>query len=788
MVAPLLINWIPEDDLKLKNAVQAGASLEALAKGAVRFSRRYTIHEIKNRWHSLLYDPDTSALASAHMVELELSSASNSNNSLSDIKGNGNPKKRKDESVRRHYYEERKRLRSLFHIESPLHNGNGLEGGCEESVRINNENTMGACMVEDTVVDHLNNDYDTNFDMVSYGVPQVSTGDVPAGTDDTAAHVFHSNDHDSLVGEIPGGNCFFDFPEDVSYILDDEAIGSDIAHCFDDDAINALDEKLDFLDPLGVQETGPPEVLPFESANLTTTSCEFDPVNNNPVITHSGFGHSAGELVGHVDDATQVSSSGYNVVHSDCHLEDILFDDGLTNSRAVSEGDFLDLSFSPLIFTNEMNDDGKEMTDCFDLSSLFHSSPNDVHQDDMSSFTEPRASAAMDSCSTIDDIACPEELNAVGGTLQSGNMTCDSDNSVPSSTLTLDPHPEYRDGVICCTLNTEDPDIPCNDDVYFPNLLPCPLVSAEVQHNTDEDGSSFPLSTTDFSVSGMTSEHGLNPAEKEEEALATSGVAGPQILAEISSIDPICDAASRRIGIVGGEQTQCGSAQFTPYSISPGELKEDAANVEQWKLSDSLLERSVHSLENNENHPWNIINDYKQEPGLPCATEYYVAEDYGSDLLMSEPAVNPQLLNQEEQPFEDDNDVPHFPDIETVILGMDLGSFDQDSCIGMNVSRYQHEQAKRKILKLEHSGHTQRAIASHSAFAIFYGRFLKYYIKKPKVTLGRVTDDVSVDIDLAKEGHANKISRRQDVAENAVNLDLLWIPVWDLLNGDFRVS
>lgn len=30
-----------------------------------------------------------------------------------------------------------------------------------------------------------------------------------------------------------------------------------------------------------------------------------------------------------------------------------------------------------------------------------------------------------------------------------------------------------------------------------------------------------------------------------------------------------------------------------------------------------------------------------------------------------------------------------------------------------------------------------------------------------KVSLGRGTDDVEVDIDLREEGHANKISRRQ---------------------------
>uniref|UniRef100_A0A7N2QYE7 Uncharacterized protein n=1 Tax=Quercus lobata TaxID=97700 RepID=A0A7N2QYE7_QUELO len=55
----------------------------------------------------------------------------------------------------------------------------------------------------------------------------------------------------------------------------------------------------------------------------------------------------------------------------------------------------------------------------------------------------------------------------------------------------------------------------------------------------------------------------------------------------------------------------------------------------------------------------------------------------------------------------------------------------------------------------------QRAIASHGAFAVLYGRHSKHYIKKPEVLLGRATEDIIVDIDLGREGRANKISRRQ---------------------------
>eukprot|EP00850_Spirogloea_muscicola_P020130 SM000208S06300 [mRNA] locus=s208:71429:76177:+ [translate_table: standard] len=50
---------------------QAGAAMEALAKGAVRFSRRYTVKELRIRWRALLYDPDIGPAAAARMLEAE---------------------------------------------------------------------------------------------------------------------------------------------------------------------------------------------------------------------------------------------------------------------------------------------------------------------------------------------------------------------------------------------------------------------------------------------------------------------------------------------------------------------------------------------------------------------------------------------------------------------------------------------------------------------------------------------------------------------------------------------
>ncbi|XP_039031843.1 microspherule protein 1-like [Hibiscus syriacus] len=74
-------SWIPEDDLLLKNVIETSASLEALAKGAVQFSRKFTVRELQDRWRALPYDPVISDQAAACMIEVELS-ASNLSSTL----------------------------------------------------------------------------------------------------------------------------------------------------------------------------------------------------------------------------------------------------------------------------------------------------------------------------------------------------------------------------------------------------------------------------------------------------------------------------------------------------------------------------------------------------------------------------------------------------------------------------------------------------------------------------------------------------------------------------------
>lgn len=104
-VVPSPATWLPQDDILLKNAIEEGASLEALAKGAVHFSRIFTLQEVHDRWHALLYNPDISAQACAHSFLDE---------SYKPKEINASHRKRKVGSLRKRYYAMLKRIRHEF--------------------------------------------------------------------------------------------------------------------------------------------------------------------------------------------------------------------------------------------------------------------------------------------------------------------------------------------------------------------------------------------------------------------------------------------------------------------------------------------------------------------------------------------------------------------------------------------------------------------------------------------------------------------------------------------------
>uniref|UniRef100_A0A5B6ZNQ9 FHA domain-containing protein n=1 Tax=Davidia involucrata TaxID=16924 RepID=A0A5B6ZNQ9_DAVIN len=455
--------------------------------------------------------------------------------------------------------------------------------------------------------------------------------------------------------------------------------------------------------------------------------------------------------------------------------------DNMKNSTPSSDDYLAELSKNLLNFTSDeellADDDGKDGIDksyIDDLTLLLLHSP-DVN--DMPNIFGTTASvAAPDEYLSISGGACPGELNDNGQPhYGDGHTICSSEAKVLPSALTVNSQfSELCDGFICCMLNTEDTEIPCNDDVFLPILMP--------------SSSSF---AKDFPDNQKTNAGGLSVLKREgkipEQSHLSSHMIGSQLLQEMGLNHPVSDCAVKfelpngdcpNVAIMSastacGGQNQIRSATVNASTFLPATLKDEATEIEQAKhlsysSAGSYLEKPVHGFDGLVSYLQRNASCSKQEIHGPAKIQNYqdLQAELGSvEMTVPELVVNASPSDHEELPSESDDNIPYFTDIESMILDMDLSPDNQDLYSSREVSRYQHEDSKRTIIRLEQAAHSymQRVIASRGALAVLYGRHSKHYIKKPEVLLGRATEDDNVDIDLGREGHANKISRRQAI-------------------------
>ncbi|KAK6131250.1 hypothetical protein DH2020_035007 [Rehmannia glutinosa] len=544
-------HWIPEDDILLKNAVEAGASLESLAKGAVQFSRRYTFKELQDRWCSLLYDPVISIEASAHMIEVERSGFMNQSrpNKFEGVKDIGcSSGKRKAESIRKCYYAMRKRI-------------------CNEPLNMMDINLLSG----------------------------------------------------------PGNSNFGDGNE------------------------------------------------------LSSADCRItNPVSNNLEIQGPDFNvrpHSFSEFGPHAAESSG-NCVTINTVHS--HGQDLPF-----GGENVSNN---------LSYPYEDN--------------LFEA------ESELPSVSLGEAEIAAD--------------GHVLGT--SGAHPGDSDNKV------LRIGPEYRNGVICCTLNTEDPEIPSNEDVFLPFRYPSPSNSSGT-HWGMEDPSYLMSSSSvkDFSV--LFSEWRTFYDEKQpKNSCMPSRVAGSSQPSDKGSKFPIGDQGVKFELPKSNIQNAAPRNARNIECLSRISSANVTANNKHERGSDVLqsLQKNASGSRNGLDIKAEIPNNGSPNADLSC-----------QNTIDSQP-IDTSMLSDQEDWSENDFDVPYFSDVEAMILDMDLSPDEFDLYTNPEVQRYQHEETKRTIIRLEQAAGacTQEPLP---------------------VVLGRATEDIKVDIDLGREKDGGKISRRQAI-------------------------
>ncbi|XP_015577026.1 uncharacterized protein LOC8275810 [Ricinus communis] len=780
-LAPLS-SWIPEDDLLLKNAVEAGASLESLAKGAVQFSRKFTVRELQERWHSLLYDPIVSAEAAFHMIEFERSAStlpskfSKSGNSKESKSVSG---KRKAESIRNCYYALRKRIRNepfntmdLSFLIAPT-----------DSNFIGNEDEpfSGNCILEDPVSTHFGLQ-GTNLDIMHHSFPEIG--------DDASAHALHAQ-FQNTIGE--------DYPVEQDIVHEEipHIHGENICHTRNRSMIEEFSGRKELpVDTDQVHECSnfdgdhvfsspiPDCAVSFHNLDYSSPLPEMPMWRtvegvSPPRIMHTGDTFS----LPCNDDTKNTCLSEYDV-HGESSLKLEIPSEEMKNVNASTEGYLAELSNSLLNFTNEeellfTDVDGKDAIDksYYDgLSSLLLNSPNDISQERMPDITEP------DSSLTPDYIV--NQCGASHGELDEDRGS-DTGDVIGHSEVQL---PELCVEVIICTLNTEDPEIPCNDDIVFTNHLRPKSFSSVARRNFQDSGKSNSSTVKEFSNNPKTSEGGpilvqrdvVNPGQSH----LSSQMIRSQVKPEIGSHHPVGDHGNKfdlpsssfthmNKGIAYGGSSKNGSMEIL-VAAKPKEETPEVVPVKHFNHNsvDSSIEKPVFGPDSYKCHAHTDACGLKQDPDAPARIQNHQpahAKLVSAENAASEQVVNYPVSDPEEPPIESDDDIPYFSDIEAMILDMDLDPEDQDLYLSEEVSRYQHEDTKRVIMRLEQGAQSymQRAIALQGAFAVLYGRRSKHYIKKSEVLLGRATEDVIVDIDLGREGRANKVSRKQAT----INLD-----------------
>ncbi|KAE9446072.1 hypothetical protein C3L33_22056, partial [Rhododendron williamsianum] len=713
--------WIPEDDLLLKNAVEAGASLEALAKGAVHSSFA-CMGELQGSASNLSSEFNRSDKAAQSKMVHE---------------------KRKNGSIRKQYYAMRKRIRSEFFssvdlgfLDEPnLHNCSGNGGDFHEHVTIDNGPPVGNFTPNHYGVQ------ESDFDIRHHAFAQTMTDVAATNVLGNIGDEFHSEGPDPLadnhISRVARNDCLHEFPEDVSSFAAQDSLRNVEAESFQRTlAHKCLPLSLEAGKCSNVEGMGSsqpfPGTRPFETDDSEAKPlATFDPTSNNLHNACSELGgaqhlsspnpdgsvsfHTTGfspqlphlwedmsvpampvdmslknknpgaedvsALPGNADNERK-GSSGPGDLHSVPSLIEQQNGDDFINSAALSDGEFAVLSESLLDFSNE--------DDNFFMDMDLVSSPLDAIGGDA-----PKVE--------------PKEMIVSNTGLATPGIAYPADSEVPTSQL--------------LSVRGDQRTMP----FAFPATRPI------VRNVTD------PSSSADVKDAGL----GLNFLKKGEDlaqSFVPSQMIGPHMLpaqgpkhtlvgctvkSELPDTSRMAVAPRHANKAIG--DSQCKAALTTPNAAVDGKLESIVPKVELAVVD---------------------------TPGTFGEIPLH-AEAGPIEITLPESVVNPSTSDHEEP--ESDNDVPYFSDIEAMCSQFEF------VLSPVPVSRYQHEDSKRKIRRLEQCAQSslQRAIASQGALAILYGRRLKYYIRETEVILGRSTEEIDVDIDLGKEGRANKISRRQ---------------------------
>ncbi|KAL6893885.1 hypothetical protein ACP4OV_007983 [Aristida adscensionis] len=728
------VNWLVEDDILLKNAVEAGASLESLAKGAVCFSRKFTIQEIQDRWNALLYDPEISIQASSRMAEYEnelsASDPAKAHKIFNTKAKDFSFQKRKIDSVKNLYYAMRKRIcnepcdtSNLGFLVSPCsciasgrecvcgglaklsqghHVDNNIEPGLSSMSRYEQ---VGPSYNGGHVYPELNGHFRSRHTegMIRNGD---ATNNVSYSYSDVGQiyehHAYAAKTHGNSEGNSMSLKGITDFQDTMQFEqLDSNHCGNGLAES----------KALVISNHVGVEHA-------HFNGNMQESLQVIAPPEGSQAPGGAVWSGAQENALTHADDR-KIKSVNRDSLTFQATLDGGICTPGLDHSE-IPESDFMDFQF----FSNSED---------FDIlnGENFLNSPSEANQEDLD---DPAVKVVPGVESTVQNLVHSNEANMSCEQID----PCNLENNVVdvSGTILVPTSLEVPcpGRFVECVLNTEDPDIPCNDDVLTPDEYPLQCTTSTIGQNSEDaicsvSPAASPQTNNEHSKASdlaqikgedmanvQPSSQTMNPSpsmsEQKEGSMPDNkgGVLGAKpsegpSTADVPAIGKIDISDANTCMLALPTFSAAGFAEASPCDLGQRESFDNSHGIglqTSVQLPDQMQFRS---------------HDNQTEMVDDAARHNCIPSNALSDLGIQDPVATVSTPAQAEECSENENDVPNYYDIEALILDQDLIPWDQDSDL-------MHPEG---------------------------------------VTLGRETEHIKVDIDLGKEGRANKISRRQAV-------------------------
>ncbi|GKA95787.1 SMAD/FHA domain, microspherule protein domain protein [Tanacetum coccineum] len=443
-------------------AGQAGDSLDALAKGAVKFSRAFTLHKLLDQWRSLLYDPVVSAQASARMDKVEPSSLNplSTISSVDDVEGNENsPNKRKWGSIYRRYYAMRKKIKDTlfsspgvgFSEKCNNHSHSSHGGKFQDDSTLDDEDQVGNDMNDSCVANNLGFEK-TDFQIKRQDFPETIGSVATTAVFDKSADAFHAEGcHTTIenrdINRTMGEDELCKQTEIVQpslkkmRLFDPSTKSKDETHMHKRDSGKCMSNE-----ELGPSRTAPIGKILKASEFQAQPVLTYDSINENNHILCSEFGGKHNVNLPGSDgsaESTVIEETLAPAEDGDTRRDD---SSGVEASRSVSflgdEPDGTDFIYSSAVRECEYENLPDSLLNFSNKDSLY---------------------VNVVSISAMDDIPISQLLDSPEYVSEDSTLHVDQQGVCHWQADVSSSHPdspELSEGNIICSLNTEDPNIP----------------------------------------------------------------------------------------------------------------------------------------------------------------------------------------------------------------------------------------------------------------------------------------------------------------------------------------